>query len=79
MFHVSTLLPHSSINEQQLERKRHIGNDRVAIVFQDETTPFSPKMIKSKLLHVFLIIQPHKINNQTIGYKVKLFIFKKVF
>ena len=25
MFHVSTLLPHSVKDEQQLERKRHIG------------------------------------------------------
>ncbi len=70
MFHVSTLLPHSNVNEQQLERKRHIGNDRVTIVFQDEDTPFSPKMIKSKLLHVFIIIQPYKINNETKAYKV---------
>ena len=70
MFHVSTLLPHSNVNEQQLERKRHIGNDRVTIVFQDEDTPFSPKMIKSKLLHVFIVIQPYKINNQTKSYKV---------
>ena len=75
MFHVSTLLPHSSVNEQQLERKRHIGNDRVTIVFQDEDTPFSPKMIKSKLLHVFIIIQPYKINNLTEFYKVILILF----
>lgn len=58
MFHVSTLLPHSTKNEQQLERKRHIGNDRVAIVFQEENTPFSPTMINSKLIQVYLIIQP---------------------
>ena len=31
MFHVSTLLPHSHKDTQQIERKRHIGNDRVAI------------------------------------------------
>ncbi len=34
MFHVSTLLPHASTDAQQLQRKRHIGNDIVAIVFQ---------------------------------------------
>jgi RAP1 GTPase activating protein 1 len=60
MFHVSTLLPHSTKNNQQLERKRHIGNDRVAIVFQEENTPFSPTMINSKLIQVYLIIQPVK-------------------
>jgi hypothetical protein len=72
MFHVSTLLPHSNKDQQQLERKRHIGNDRVAIVFQDSDTPFTPKIIKSKLLHVFLIIQPVKIENETRAFKVSL-------
>ncbi|GIY78704.1 rap1 GTPase-activating protein 1 [Caerostris extrusa] len=39
MFHVSTLLPYSRTDPQQLQRKRHIGNDVVTIVFQDENTP----------------------------------------
>jgi len=38
MFHVSTLLPKSNRDGQHIEKKRHIGNDRVAIVFQDENT-----------------------------------------
>ena len=58
MFHVSTFLPHKENDDQQLEKKRHIGNDRVAIVFQDENSFFSPYMIDSKLLHVFIVIQP---------------------
>ena len=73
MFHVSTFLPHSEKDQQYVERKRHIGNDRVAIVFQDQDTPFSPKMIKSKLLHVFMIIQPVVIDNETKRYKVCYF------
>ncbi|XP_037931627.1 GTPase-activating Rap/Ran-GAP domain-like protein 3 [Teleopsis dalmanni] len=38
MFHVSTLLPFSRDNRQQVERKRHIGNDIVNIVFIDQNT-----------------------------------------
>lgn len=34
MFHVSTLLPYTVGDLQQLQRKRHIGNDIVAIIFQ---------------------------------------------
>lgn len=34
MFHVSTFLPYTVGDIQQLQRKRHIGNDIVAIVFQ---------------------------------------------
>ncbi len=70
MFHVSTMLPHSKTDTQHLEKKRHIGNDKVAIIFQDIDTPFSPSTIKSKLLHVFLIIQPVKVDGITKRYKV---------
>ena len=34
MFHVSTLLPFTPNNRQQLPRKRYIGNDIVTVVFQ---------------------------------------------
>ena len=34
MFHVSTLLPFTDTDRQQLQRKRHVGNDIVAVVFQ---------------------------------------------
>lgn len=34
MFHVSTLLPFTVGDTQQLQRKRHIGNDIVTVVFQ---------------------------------------------
>ncbi|KAK6628127.1 hypothetical protein RUM44_010609 [Polyplax serrata] len=61
MFHVSTLLPFTEGDPQQLQRKRHIGNDIVAVVFQEENTPFCPDMIASHFLHVFIVVQP--INN----------------
>jgi hypothetical protein len=32
----------------QLERKRHLGNDIVVIIFVDGTTPFSPSLLKSE-------------------------------
>ncbi|CAF1197303.1 unnamed protein product [Adineta steineri] len=58
MFHVSTLLPHSKSERQQLERKRHIGNDIVAIVFQETDTIFNPECIASQFLHVYLVVTP---------------------
>ncbi len=75
---MSTLLPHSTKDSQQLERKRHIGNDKVAIVFQDFETTFSPKIIKSKLLHVFLIVQPVTIDDITESYKLSVISKKDV-
>lgn len=58
MFHVSTLLPYLTNDKQQLQRKRHVGNDMVCIVFQEENTPFSPDMIASHFLQVFIVVQP---------------------
>ena len=33
MFHVSTLLPYEKNDPQKLQRKRHVGNDIVCVVF----------------------------------------------
>lgn len=57
LFHVASLLPYSPGDSQQLQRKRHIGNDIVAIIFQEEPTPFSPDMIASHFLHAFIVVQ----------------------
>jgi hypothetical protein len=73
MFHVSTLLPFTQNDSAQIQRKRHIGNDIVAIVFQEENTPFHPSMIKSNFLHVFLVVQPVQILSRTC-YKVRISI-----
>lgn len=40
-----------------MQRKRHIGNDIVAVVFQDENTPFVPDMIASNFLHAYVVVQ----------------------
>eukprot|EP01103_Thecamoeba_quadrilineata_P008352 TRINITY_DN18110_c0_g1_i1.p1 TRINITY_DN18110_c0_g1~~TRINITY_DN18110_c0_g1_i1.p1 ORF type:complete len:365 (+),score=54.99 TRINITY_DN18110_c0_g1_i1:51-1145(+) len=59
MFHVSTMLPYFPNDEQQLERKRHIGNDRVLLVFKDGDAPYSPDTVHSKQIHIIGLVQPH--------------------
>ncbi|KAG0373293.1 Rap/ran-GAP protein [Mortierella sp. AD032] len=56
MYHVSTLLPYNTVDRQQIQRKRHIGNDIVCIIFVDGDQPFVPNAIKSQFLHIFVII-----------------------
>ena len=57
MFHVSTLLPYTPNNKQQLPRKRYIGNDIVTVVFQEpEAKPFIPNL-KSQFQHVFIVVR----------------------
>ena len=58
MFHVATLLPFSETDTQQLQRKRHIGNDIVSLVFQEGSTPFTPDMVTSHFLHAYIVVQP---------------------
>ncbi|XP_051574344.1 signal-induced proliferation-associated 1-like protein 2 isoform X2 [Myxocyprinus asiaticus] len=71
MFHVSTMLPYTPNNTQQLLRKRHIGNDIVTIVFQEPgALPFTPKAIRSHFQHVFIIVQVHKPCADDTYYRV---------
>uniref|UniRef100_A0A673N9S9 Signal-induced proliferation-associated 1-like protein 2 n=1 Tax=Sinocyclocheilus rhinocerous TaxID=307959 RepID=A0A673N9S9_9TELE len=71
MFHVSTMLPYTPNNTQQLLRKRHIGNDIVTIVFQEPgALPFTPKTIRSHFQHVFIIVQVHEPCTESTYYRV---------
>nr|XP_014346604.1 PREDICTED: rap1 GTPase-activating protein 2 [Latimeria chalumnae] len=72
MFHVSTKLPFTEGDVQQLQRKRHIGNDIVAVVFQEENTPFVPDMIASNFLHAFIVVQVESHNADSTTYKVSV-------
>ncbi|XP_032444228.1 rap1 GTPase-activating protein 1-like isoform X7 [Xiphophorus hellerii] len=72
MFHVSTKLPYTEGDTQQLQRKRHIGNDIVAIVFQEENTPFVPDMIASNFLHAYVVVQVVNPCSDDVVYKVSV-------
>ncbi|XP_036386245.1 rap1 GTPase-activating protein 1 isoform X1 [Megalops cyprinoides] len=72
MFHVSTKLPYTEGDSQQLQRKRHIGNDIVAIVFQEENTPFVPDMIASNFLHAYVVVQVENACSDNVLYKVSV-------
>ncbi|XP_027026282.2 rap1 GTPase-activating protein 1 isoform X6 [Tachysurus fulvidraco] len=72
MFHVSTKLPFTEGDTQQLQRKRHIGNDIVAIVFQEENTPFVPDMIASNFLHAYIVVQVENACSDNVLYKVSV-------
>ncbi|KAM9343282.1 rap1 GTPase-activating protein 1-like isoform 6-T6 [Pholidichthys leucotaenia] len=72
MFHVSTKLPYTEGDTQQLQRKRHIGNDIVAIIFQEENTPFVPDMIASNFLHAYVTVQVVNPCSENVLYKVSV-------
>uniref|UniRef100_A0A8C6TCU6 RAP1 GTPase activating protein 2a n=1 Tax=Neogobius melanostomus TaxID=47308 RepID=A0A8C6TCU6_9GOBI len=72
MFHVSTKLPFTEGDVQQLQRKRHIGNDIVAAVFQEEPTPFVPDLIASNFLHAYVLVQVENPCTEETTYKVSV-------
>ncbi|KAF2070071.1 hypothetical protein CYY_008609 [Polysphondylium violaceum] len=69
MFHVSTMLPFSPADHQQIERKRQIGNDICVVVFNDGNLSYSPSTITSHFNHVVIVVQLDKQNN---GYKISM-------
>jgi len=50
-----------------LQRKRHIGNDIVALVYQEGHTPFISDMIRSHFLHCFIAVRRIKRENEGEG------------
>ncbi|XP_067882629.1 rap1 GTPase-activating protein 1-like [Heterodontus francisci] len=72
MFHVSTKLPFTEGDAQQLQRKRHIGNDIVAVIFQEENTPFCPDMVASNFLHAYIVVQSERAQSGEQLYRVSV-------
>jgi len=57
IFHVATLLPSQEADEQRVERKRHIGNDVVAIIFHEGEKPFDVNIITSQFIRVVIVVK----------------------
>ncbi|XP_016314594.1 rap1 GTPase-activating protein 2-like isoform X2 [Sinocyclocheilus anshuiensis] len=72
MFHISTKLPYTEGDTQRVQRKRHIGNDIVAAVFQEEATPFVPDIIASNFLHAYILVQVENPGTDDTTYKVSV-------
>lgn len=63
MFHVAPMLPYKPNDKQQLERKRHVGNDIVVLIFCDGDSsriPFRITTMSSKQNHVYAAVRPVK-------------------
>lgn len=67
MYHVSVLLPLDPNDEQQLERKRHIGNDVVCIIFLEDGDSFDPSCLTTNFTYIFIVIQPDKELSKSTG------------
>jgi len=71
MFHVAPLLPWLPNDKQQLERKRHLGNDIIVLLFKESQSPFNPTLLRSEFNHIFVVISASKSGGKTY-YKMEI-------
>lgn len=69
MYHVATLLPYQQDDKQRVERKRHLGNDIVVIIFKEGNQPFDPLCLTTHFNHVFCVVQKDKSRTDKTFYK----------
>ena len=63
LFHVTTLMPvgtnSAEATKQSVnQKKRHIGNDYVSIVYSTNTTPFDRRSLRGQFHYVLIVIYP---------------------
>jgi len=78
MFHVATSLPFDPADEQRVEKKRHIGNDIVVIIFKEGGSQIDPTVFKSNFNHVFMVVQKDYAKSETMTHYRVTFVCKDV-
>lgn len=78
MFHVVTKMPTKPGDPQQIDKKRHVGNDYVHIVWTDnDAHDYDPSTITSHFNDVQIVIHPLRRNQRGL-YLVKIYAKDKV-
>ena len=80
MYHVATMLPNQAIDEQKVERKRHIGNDVVVIIFKEQSGPddrFDPRILTSHFNHCFFVFSVAKRDDKGAPTHYRLTVANK--
>ncbi|XP_057343804.1 tuberin isoform X2 [Manis pentadactyla] len=58
VFHIATLMPTKDVDKQCCDKKRHLGNDFVSIVYNDSGEDFKLGTIRGQFNFVHVIITP---------------------
>jgi len=62
-------LPFQPDDLQRVERKRHLGNDIVCIIYKEGDSPFDPMCLTTHFTNIFLIIQKDQRYTDKTYYK----------
>ncbi|KAI9270822.1 hypothetical protein BY458DRAFT_571965 [Sporodiniella umbellata] len=76
-FHVAPIMPLKKNDDQQVLRKRYIGNDIVSIIFIEDDQPFDPKMIVSNFVFVYIVVRPERVGNER-QWRVEVIKHRKI-
>lgn len=65
-FHVATLMPNHKHDPNCNEKKKHIGNDFVSIVYNESGEPYDLKTIKGQFNYACVVIEPMELESNRI-------------
>ncbi|CAG9863119.1 unnamed protein product [Phyllotreta striolata] len=71
MFHVATMMPNQKNDPNCNDKKRHIGNNFVTIVYNESGEEFNISTIKGQLTFASIVIQPLDLGLNRVVTKVK--------
>lgn len=59
VFHITTMMPTNAVSDPQcIEKKRHIGNDFVNIIYNDSGIPFDFDTFKTQYNYFYIVVTP---------------------
>ncbi|KIJ30192.1 hypothetical protein M422DRAFT_187467 [Sphaerobolus stellatus SS14] len=61
VYHTATIMPNVPVDPTRNYKKRHIGNDKVRIVWNDSGLPYNLHTIPSQFNFVNIIVEPHSM------------------
>lgn len=66
LFHVTTQMPTDPQDAQQVNKKRHVGNDQVQVVYSEHDRDYRPETISTQFNDAHIIVYPIDANRQRI-------------
>uniref|UniRef100_A0A1E1XEJ7 Putative tuberin n=1 Tax=Amblyomma aureolatum TaxID=187763 RepID=A0A1E1XEJ7_9ACAR len=67
VFHVATLMPNVDSDRLRGNKKRHIGNDFVHIVYNDSGEPYDLATIRGDFHRVCVVVEPLKLEHNLVS------------
>jgi len=71
VFHVATLMPTTEADPNCRQKKLHIGNDYVCIIYNDSQTDFDLGTIRGQFSYVAIVVTPVDQSHYLLSLKAK--------